>query len=141
MCGLWARGGSGVVGSCLNQKGGLAMSDRRASMLETSIPSLAPRCDGLGCIRLIFAVLLVLHLSVIATATAQYSDCRVERLITVHSAGSFTCKPFGWQGIGPVRLRVQVAGIKLKEGDLTVAPAKDKTQQPRDFTAAKLKAS
>lgn len=117
------------------------MSDRRASMLKTTVLPLVPHPNGPGCVQLIFVVLLVLHLPLIATAAAQYSDCRVERLITVHSAGSFTCKPSGWQGIGPVRLRVQVAGIKLKEDDLIGDQAKDKTQQPRDFTAAKLEAA
>jgi hypothetical protein len=105
------------------------------------MPPLVPHFNGLGCIQLIFAVLLVLHLSAVVTAATQYSDCRVERLITVHSAGSFTCKPFGWQGIGPVRLRVQVAGVELKEDDLIADRDEEKTQDPRDFTAAKLKAA
>ena len=117
------------------------MSDQRASMLKTTTPPLVPHPNGPGCVQLIFAVMTVLHLSAIATAAMQYSDCRVERLITVHSAGSFTCKPSGWQGVGPVRLRVQVAGIELKEDDLIGDRDKDKTQKPRDFTAAKLKAA
>ena len=70
-----------------------------------------------------------------------YPDCIVTEVLSVHSADSFTCRVAGWESVGPVRLRVQIDGIELSEGQTGSDGLQGQKAGSQRFTETRLKAA